>query len=153
MMARAKYQVLVIPYYIKESSVQYCVFQRKDSNIWQFIAGGGEETDGTIFDTAKREAYEEANISRNERFTQLETMCSISTEHFNEARKNWGETCLVIPEYAFAVQVSHQDLLLSDEHTTYTWLDYETASECLKYDSNKVALWELDNKIRLGLLD
>ena len=29
---------------------------------------------------------------------------------------------------------------------------YEAAKEKLKYDSNKVALWELDNKIKRGLL-
>ena len=35
---------------------------------------------------------------------------------------------------------------------TYEWMDYETAKENLRYDSNKVALWEVDNKIKRGLL-
>ena len=30
--------------------------------VWQFIAGGGEDEDETIIISAKREAYEEANI-------------------------------------------------------------------------------------------
>lgn len=32
------------------------------------------------------------------------------------------------------------------------WVDYDTAKQRLKYDSNKVALWELDNKIKLGMI-
>ena len=32
------------------------------------------------------------------------------------------------------------------------WMDYDTAKQRLQYDSNKVALWELDNKIRLGMI-
>ena len=32
--------------------------------IWQFIAGGGEEEDISIIESAKREAFEEAGISK-----------------------------------------------------------------------------------------
>ena len=41
-MARARYQVLVIPYCITDGQVRFCAFRRKDLDIWQFIAGGGE---------------------------------------------------------------------------------------------------------------
>lgn len=41
-MARARYQVLVIPYCIEDRNVQFCLFRRSDMGIWQFIAGGGE---------------------------------------------------------------------------------------------------------------
>ena len=45
-MARAKYQVLVIPYKKTEDGVLYCVFKRSDiADCWQFIAGGGEDED------------------------------------------------------------------------------------------------------------
>lgn len=37
-MARAKYQVLVIPYFIENNIVKYCIFNRSDMDIWQFIA-------------------------------------------------------------------------------------------------------------------
>ena len=50
-MARARYQVLVIPYCTEDSSVQFCLFQRSDMGIWQFIAGGGEEEDISIAET------------------------------------------------------------------------------------------------------
>ena len=52
------------------------------SDFWQFIAGGGETEDDTVLTSAKREAFEEAGISPNEKHTTLETNCSISTKHF-----------------------------------------------------------------------
>ena len=92
-MARAKYQVLVIPYHIENGNVKYCI----------------------------------------------PTYC------FKEARKIWGENCLVIPEYTFAARMDTTILELSQEHTKYEWVDYKTALKRLRYDSNKTALWELDS--------
>ena len=150
-MARAKYQVLVIPYVQTADGVLYCIFKRSDmDSCWQFVAGGGEEEDGTPEVSAQREAFEEAGIPFDAHFTQLETTSSISTEHFPKARLHWGERCLVIPEYCFAAQLPDRNIRLSDEHTRFAWVDYTTAMQRLQYDSNKVALWELDNKIKMG---
>lgn len=148
---RAKYQVLVIPYRKTGSEFSYCIFKRSDLHCWQFIAGGGEEEDGSILNSAKREAWEEARISPDARYTGLDTRCSISTEHFR-ARAIWGNQCLVIPEYTFAVEVA-EDIQISHEHTRYQWVNYTTAIEKLQYDSNKVGLWELDNKLKMELLN
>lgn len=143
---RAKYQVLILPYRLG-ADPSYCIFKRKDLDCWQFVAGG-EMEDTSVLDSAKREAFEEANIPMDSKYFELETRCSISTEHFR-ARSIWGADCLVIPEYAFAVEVSG-DIRLSDEHTEFVWVDYATAIQKLRFDSNKVALWELDNKLRIG---
>lgn len=151
-MARAKYQVLVLPFQRCENKGIYCIFKRSDMDVWQFIAGGGEEEDESPLVSAKREAYEEASILESERYSMLDTQCSVSTEFFRKARQVWGEDCLVIPEYSFAVEISNKDMKLSHEHTEYEWVDYDTAVQRLKFDSNRVALWELDNKIRLGLI-
>lgn len=108
--ARAKYQVLVLPYTIQDGNIRYCLFKRSDSNIWQFVAGGGETDDASILDAAKREAFEEAGISKKARYFPLETRCSIATGCFPKARLEWGEDCLVIPEYSFAVEVTDRRL-------------------------------------------
>ena len=152
-MARAKYQVLVIPYIKNDDGVLYCIFRRSDmDSCWQFVAGGGEEEDGAPLISARREAFEEAGIPLDAHFIQLATTSSISTEHFPKARLHWGERCLVILEYCFAVELPHKSIRISDEHTRFAWVDYATAMERLQYDSNKVALWELDNKIKLEVL-
>ena len=153
-MARAKYQVLVIPYKKNNNDVLYCIFKRSDMDeCWQFVAGGGEDEDKTPLVSAQREAFEEAGISSQKLFTALETKCSIATECFKNAKTTWGEDCLVIPEYCFAVEIQTEDISISHEHGHFEWVDYHTAKERLKYDSNKVALWELDNKIKLGIIN
>ena len=151
-MARAKYQVLALPYKKQDGKILYCIFKRSDMDAWQFIAGGGEDEDASPLAAAKREAYEEARISPDEKYNMLETTCSISTECFPKSRRIWGVACLVIPEYCFAVEITDTDIKISGEHTRFDWADYQTAMRRLKYDSNKTALWELDNKIRLGII-
>ena len=64
----------------------------------------------------------------------------------------WGKECFVIPEYTFAVRVTSTFLQLSQEHTEYIWLPYLEAQKILQYDSNKTALWELNQRIDLGML-
>ncbi len=127
-------------------------FCRRDTSVWQFIAGGGETGDACTLDSAKREAWEEARIPFSSKYTQLQTTCSIAAECFKNAAALWGERCFVIPEYAFAVMVQKQDLAISDEHTEYMWADYETARRMLRYDSNRVALYELNSRLRMGLV-
>lgn len=151
-MARAKYQVLVLPYQRQGGKVLYCIFKRSDMDAWQFIAGGGEDEDASPLVSAKREAQEEAHISWEEKYSALETTCSVSTEGFVKSRRVWGEACLVIPEYCFAVELTDGEISISGEHTDFEWVNYQTAVRRLKYDSNKTALWELDNKIRLGMI-
>lgn len=148
-MARARYQVLVIPYCIQDDQVQFCLFRRSDMGIWQFIAGGGEEEDLSIIASAKREAFEEAGISKSCDFFKLNTCCSIPTNCFKNAETIWGKACFVIPEYAFAVRVESTVLQLSHEHTEYNWLNYAEAHTRLQYDSNKTALWEVISALHL----
>ena len=61
-------------------------------------------------------------------FTELETKCSIAAE------------------------VTDADLQISREHVCFEWVTYEEAKRRLRYDSNKTALWELDSKIRMGII-
>ena len=134
-MARARYQVLVIPYCTEDSSVQFCLFQRSDMGIWQFIAGGGEEEDISIIESAKRESFEEAGISKTCNFFKLDTCCSIPSNCFKNAETIWGKECFFV--------------LKTIE---YKWLTYSEAQTVLRYDSNKTALWELNRRIALGML-
>lgn len=153
-MARAKYQVLVIPYLLAKDGLRYCVFRRRDLDIWQFIAGGGEDFDRSPADAARRETREESGVDAPAAaFHELDTICSISTEHFGAAaREAWGGDCFVIPEHSFAVEFSGAQVELSDEHTECRWLSFRDAGEILRFDSNKTALWELDSKLKRGLI-
>ena len=152
-MARARYQVLVIPYCITDGQVRFCAFRRKDLDIWQFIAGGGEDEDASIIESARREAFEEAGIPVTCSYSPLDTCCSIPANCFRDSEKLWGRDCFVVPEYAFALRVGQKNIMLSEEHTEYRWADYETVRGLLQYDSNRTALWELNRRLELGVLN
>ena len=88
---RQPYETLIFPYKKDLDGLKYAIFLRNDMKVWQFIAGGGEDEDETIIISAKREAYEEANIGMDCKYSVLDTQNSIPTYCFKEARKIWGE--------------------------------------------------------------
>lgn len=146
-MSRAPYNVLVLPYYIYENNVEYCIFKRADMNIWQFIAGGGED-DEEPRTAAIRESLEEASISPNSNYRQLVSMGYVSVENFSEkVRQTWGEKS-VIPVFTFSVNLDKKDIVISDEHTEFKWCSYTKARERLYFDLDKTALYELNEKIK-----
>ena len=54
----------------------------------------------------------------------------------------------VIDENCFAVDCKGIELTLSDEHSELRWVDYDTAQKLLHWDSNKTALWELNQRLK-----
>lgn len=145
---RAPYQVLVLPFVREGEKYYYAIFKRKDLNMWQFIAGGVEGDEKPI-EAAKREAYEEAFIDRGSRYIRLASICAIPAA--NICGLKWGEKIIMIPEFAFGVELSSRKLKISGAHTRCLWLSCEDAIKKLKYDSNKSALWELDYRLKNGL--
>lgn len=143
---RAQYQVLVFPYHINDKGIEYAIFHRSDYDCWQAISGGGEEGE-TILESARREAYEEAGISINSDYIKLDTVNSIPAEEFS-AHIYWGGNVYVIPENCFGVEIKDKELKLSHEHTEYKWLSYEDAILLLKWEGNKVALLELNKRLK-----
>lgn len=141
---RAPFQVLVIPYYRNKENIKYCIFKRSDLKIWQGIAGGGEDNESPI-ECAKRETFEEAEISPTNRFIELDSKTSIPVEAISGFI--WGKNILVIPEHSFGVEVKNKKIALKKEHTQSIWLNYKDALNKLKWDSNKTALWELNYRL------
>lgn len=145
-MSRAPFQVLVFPFSRRKSKViHYAIFSRADYPCWQGIAGGGENIE-TPLEAAKRESLEEARIPMECQYLQLDTVNSIPVIHFKESYL-WGEEVYIIPEYAFGVDINENTIHLSQEHLELRWVTYEEAIELLKYEGNKIALWELNQKL------
>lgn len=145
-MARAPFQVLVYPYHrVRAGGCEYALLKRADARYWQAVAGGGEDNESPL-EAARREAYEEAGIPANSDFLQLDTVESVPVTEFRDSHL-WGDTVYVIPQYCFGVSVKDNRLVLSHEHTEYRWLTYEEAYALVKYDGNKIALWELDKRL------
>lgn len=145
-MARAPFNVLIFPYNKNSAGIAYAVFRRSDSpdDFWQALSGGGQDTE-THLEAARREAWEEARISPDHPFKRLASQASIPVEN-PERRNLWGESVIVIPEYCFAVEVERSVVKISEEHTEYRWLGFSEARDLLRHMSNKIALWELNER-------
>lgn len=144
-------QVLIIPYRIKDENVQFCIFKRKDLEFWQWISGGVEDFDENIYAAAKREIFEETGVDSNLELTQLECITKIPVVNIVKEFR-WGNDIFYADEYSFSVKFDNIDIALSDEHSLYSWMSFEEAKKLLKYDSNKSALWELNEKIKRGII-
>ena len=143
-------QVLIITYRVRNSEIEYLVFKRKDLKCWQWISGGMEDFDKDLLDTAKRELYEEIGIKDNVTIENLEITTKIPVVNV-VGDFIWGKDVFYSEEYGFSVDISNQKIHLSNEHEECRWVDYSTANELLKYDSNKSALWELNEKLKRKL--
>ena len=138
---REPYQVLSIPYKIIDGEIVFCIFKRANGNYWQFIAGGGENGE-TPLEAAERETTEEIGIAPKN-IEQLTCIAYVPAEVIAESlRQHWNKNTVVIPEYSFAFECD-SELTLSHEHTEYKWLTYDEAQKLLKWDSNKVAMYEI----------
>ena len=151
-MARQPLQVIVIPFKESENvGYQFAVFHRADDSMWQFIAGGAED-DETAEQTARREAEEEAGIPKGARFFRLDSRASVPKTAFSPT-EHWSKDIVVVPEYSFAVDVSGQELDLSDEHDKVSWLSFKEATRRLTWESNRIALWELNERLNTDKID
>ena len=94
-----------------------------------------------------REIKEETSlvINKNE-IKQLDSRTTIPVLNIT-GKYTWGDSVFVVPEYTFAVELKKYGIKLSNEHKEYKWVEYNEAMEKLRYDSNKTALWELNQRL------
>ena len=138
-------QVLVFLYRKnKNNEYEYCIFQRSKTQIWQAISGGVED-DETLIETVKREVLEETSIEVNDIF-ELSSVSSIPVVNVT-GEFSWGNDVYVVTEHSFGVFIENNNIKLSNEHILYEWLQYEEAYNKLTFDSNKTALWELNQRL------
>ncbi|WOO87803.1 hypothetical protein RZE82_02415 [Mollicutes bacterium LVI A0039] len=79
----------------------------------------------------------------------MESISSIPAHFFKEFADKWHKRILIVKEKSFAIEIlDKKTIKLSDEHIEARWVKYEDALEILKWDSNKTALWELNERLR-----
>jgi dATP pyrophosphohydrolase len=77
----------------------------------------------------------------------LDTIVPVPVTEFRDSYL-WGEQVYVIPQYCFGVSAQNVEIVISKEHTQYQWVSYEEAREIIKFDGNKTALWELNQRLK-----
>ena len=113
--------------------------------MWQVVSGGAED-DESASEAAVREAWEEAGVPHDCPWMTLDARAAVPRRAFPTAT-HWPADLFVVPEHAFAVDVTGQTLTLSAEHDEIRWLPFAAAEELLTWDSNCVALWELNERL------
>lgn len=151
-MARQARQVHIYLYRRRNGIYEYAVFQRSDMPIcWQGVCGGLEDGE-TLEQGVHRELWEETGIKEFPLIHQLETVSYVPSNQFGEKHRNaWGERVVVIPMFCYAIPYDGE-IILSDEHSDVKWLSYEDAVELVFFDSQKTALYELNEKLKRGFL-
>lgn len=140
---RLPYQVIVIPYRMRDT-LEYCVLKRMNHPMRQWVSGGGEDLE-TSYEAAVRELFEETGV-KNDELIRLESLTYIPSHWFKRVEPNYPDV-LVVPEYSFGVHAD-QEIVLSEEHDKYDWMTYEEAVKVLTWDSNKTALYELNEILK-----
>ena len=130
----------------KDGEFEYALLKRADCGVWHGASGGGEEGE-TPIEAAKRETFEEAGIPSDSDFTQLDTISYIPAVGFRDCEL-WGDDVYVIPQYYFAVLTETQDPVLSREHLEYKWVGFSEAHDMLHFQADKIALWELNQRVQ-----
>ena len=148
---RAPFQVLVLPFRRISNTVQYAIFSRSDDEAWQGIAGGGDDGESPM-QAARRELMEESALPDLLPLSPLDCLAMVSRSHF-PAHVHWSSDIFVIPEFAFGVDAGDREIKTSNEHKCYIWTDFDSAFKLLKWDSNRTALWELNERILSGNLE
>lgn len=143
---RAPFQVLVIPFRHRAGEPEFAVLKRSDGGWWQFVAGGGEEEESPL-QAAARETQEEIGIYPTGSLMALDSQATVP-KHCFAASASWPSDLHVIPEYCFAVDVGDRMLALSGEHTEAKWVPYQEATGMLRWDSNRCALRELNERLK-----
>ena len=111
------------------------------------MAGDAEQGESAT-EAARREMREEAGIPSAAPLLPLDAKASVPVTEFHE-RDHWGPGRYVVTEHAFGVLLEDgQAITLSSEHTEFRWLPYEDALALLRWDSNRTALWELNERLR-----
>ena len=146
-MPRAPFQVLIYPYRkTADGRFEYALLKRAIEGFWQGISGGGEAGE-TPLEAARRETFEESGIPPSSDYLKLDTIEPVPVTEFKDSYL-WGEQVYVIPQYCFGVSAQNLEIVISPEHAQYQWVPYEEALKLTKFDGDKTALWELNQRLK-----
>ena len=141
----SKIEVRVIDAYVfkkDKNCLQYLLLKRAPEKIygglWQCVTGKIEK-DEAAWETAIRELKEETNLDPSQIFV------ADHVSKFYEADK---DRVNLIP--VFGIEVLDTKIVLSDEHTDYKWVDFDTALNTLVWNGQKEGLFSVNNMLNLN---
>ena len=109
----------------KNDLIKFLILKRAKTKIyehlWQGVAGKIEKNEKP-WETAKRELKEE---------TGLDPVSIFTADHLSSFYENYEDRINLVP--VFGIEVDSMDVVLSDEHSKYRWVNYKLAKKKLTW--------------------
>ena len=113
----------------KNDLIKFLILKRAKTKIyehlWQGVAGKIEKNEKP-WETAKRELKEE---------TGLDPASIFIADHLSSFYENYEDRINLVP--VFGIEVDSMDVVLSDEHSKYRWVNYKLARKKLTWRGQK----------------
>lgn len=126
-------------FHLKGDEPEYLLLKRRKGkfygHLWQGVAGRIETGESAV-ETVLRELKEE---------TGLEPVRIFVVDHVSSFYQSYKDRINLIP--VFGIEVNIGEVILSDEHTEYRWVNIDKALDLLSWRQQKKALSVLHKMI------
>ena len=138
----ANLKVRVVDCYIyhqKDKELKFLLLKRNKNklyeHLWQGVAGKIEK-DEKAWQTAVRELKEETGFEPKRMFI---------ADHVSHFYEKYEDRMNLVP--VFGIEVDSKDVILSDEHIDYKWVDFKEAFDTLVWNGQKKGIQTVYNMV------
>ena len=138
----ANIKVRVVDCYVYQQTdkgLKFLILKRNEKklyeHLWQGVAGKIEK-DEEAWQTAIRELKEE---------TGLDPVKMFVADHVSQFYEKHGDRVNLVP--VFGIEVDSKNVILSDEHIEYKWLDFKEAFDTLVWNGQKKGIQTVYNMV------
>ena len=138
----ANIKVRVVDCYVyrqTDKGLKFLILKRNEKklyeHLWQGVAGKIEK-DEEAWQTAIRELKEE---------TGLDPVKMFVADHVSQFYEKHGDRVNLVP--VFGIEVDSKNVILSDEHIEYKWVDFKEAFNTLVWNGQKKGIQTVYNMV------
>ena len=138
----ANIKVRVVDCYVYQQTdkgLKFLILKRNEKklyeHLWQGVAGKIEK-DEEAWETAIRELKEE---------TGLDPVKMFVADHVSQFYEKHGDRVNLVP--VFGIEVDSKNVILSDEHIEYKWVDFKEAFDTLVWNGQKKGIQTVYNMV------
>ena len=135
-------KVRVVDCYVYQQTdkgLKFLILKRNEKklyeHLWQGVAGKIEK-DEEAWQTAIRELKEE---------TGLDPVKMFVADHVSQFYEKHGDRVNLVP--VFGIEVDSKNVILSDEHIEYKWVDFKEAFDTLVWNGQKKGIQTVYNMV------
>ena len=122
-----------------DKGLKFLILKRNEKklyeHLWQGVAGKIEK-DEEAWQTAIRELKEE---------TGLDPVKMFVADHVSQFYEKHGDRVNLVP--VFGIEVDSKNVILSDEHIEYKWVDFKEAFDTLVWNGQKKGIQTVYNMV------